>query len=582
MMNKSKVIIAWFLVFFCFLLYTGTATAANNNITDSKTKVLIAFKEMPGPKEKSLVLQHGGTIKHTYSLVPAVAASLPQATIDALSHHPLIACIEPDVKVYALGELSDTWGVNRIGAGIVHEGGNIGTGVNIAVIDSGIDYNHPDLDANYAGGYDFANKDTNPMDDNGHGTHVAGTIGAEANGAGVIGVAPGVKIYALKVLDADGSGYFSDIIAALEWCINHNIDITNNSYGSSSDPGETVKLAFDKAYDAGILNVSAAGNTGNRSGNGDNVSYPARYSSVIAVAATDSNDKRANFSSTGEAVEISAPGVSIKSTSPGGGYAVYSGTSMASPHVAGTAALMIASGITDPATLRSQLRSTADDLGVSGPDPLYGYGLVDAHEAAPPAPKNIPAVNITSPKDGASFVSGTTIQFIGTASDIEDGDLTTGLKWTSSKDGIIGSGGSFSAILSDGTHTINAVVTDSGGKASSYSITINVGSSSSATIDSVLSINYYTEGGKNTDAHLRIIVSLIDNLRNPVANASVKIALYHNGSSYLTAAGITGTDGKISFKANSAPSGTYTTTVTDVEAAGLTWDNITPNNSYVK
>ena len=581
MINKRKIIIAWFLVFFCFLFYTGTATAANN-ITDSKTKVFIAFKEMPGPKEKALVLQHGGTIKHTYSLLPAVAASLPQAAIDALSHHPLIARIEPDVKVYGLGELSDTWGVNRIGAGIVHEGGNIGTGVDIAVIDSGIDYNHPDLDANYAGGYDFVNKDDNPMDDNGHGTHVAGTIGAEVNGAGVIGVAPGVKIYALKVLDADGSGYFSDIIAALEWCIDHNIDITNNSYGSSSDPGETVKLAFDKAYAAGILNVAAAGNAGNPSGKGDNVGYPARYSSVIAVAATDSNDKRANFSSTGETVEISAPGVSIKSTFPGGGYAVYSGTSMASPHVAGTAALMIASGINDPATLRSQLRSTADDLGAIGLDSLYGYGLVDADEAAPPAQKNIPAVKITSPTDGASFASGTTIQFTGTASDIEDGDLATRMEWISSKDGIIGSGGSFSAILSDGTHTINAAVTDSGGKTGSYSITINVGFSSSSSIASVLSINYYTEGGKNADAHLRIIVSLIDNLRNPVANASVRIALYHNGSSYLTVAGITGTDGKISFKANSAPSGTYTTTVTAVEASGLTWDNITPDNYYVK
>ncbi len=343
-------------------------------------KLLIGFKEKPGLPEQALVNGMGGKIKYTYHLVDAMAASLPQQAIDALQKNPNVRYVEPDGLVQALdGELDNSWGVKRIGAGLVHDSLNKGTGVKVAVIDTGMDYNHPDLNSNYWGGYDFVNDDSDPMDDNGHGTHVAGTIAALDDGMGVVGVAPEAHLYALKVLSSSGSGSYSDVIAALQWCVDNGIQVTNNSYGSSVDAGISVKKAFDNAYyNYGIINVSSAGNSGDSSGSGDTVTYPARYDSVIAVAATNQRDQRASWSSTGPGLEISAPGLSIYSTLIGGGYGTKSGTSMASPHVAGTVALMIAAGVSD---VRGQLQSTADDLGATGWDSQYGYGLVDADEA---------------------------------------------------------------------------------------------------------------------------------------------------------------------------------------------------------
>jgi subtilisin len=348
----------------------------------SADKVIITFDKQPGASEETSVREDGGVIKHTFKIVPAIAADVPNQKLAHLKGKNHVVRIEPDVEIMALDtELDNTWGVKKIGAGAVHNAGFFGAGVNVAIIDSGIDKNHPDLNANVVGGYDFVNSDNDPMDDNGHGTHVAGTVAAEDDGLGVVGVAPSAKLYALKVLGANGSGNYSAVIAALEWCIANGIKVTNNSYGSSADPGLTVHNAFDKAYNAGIINIAAAGNSGNKKGTGDNVIYPAKYDSVVAVAATDSKNARATFSSTGSKVELSAPGVSIKSTIPGGKYAIYSGTSMASPHVAGVAALLIANGVTGPENIRTRLQNTADDLGSKGRDSLYGYGLVDADGA---------------------------------------------------------------------------------------------------------------------------------------------------------------------------------------------------------
>ncbi|MCH8338800.1 MAG: S8 family peptidase [Chloroflexi bacterium] len=555
-----------------------------------KVAVFIAFARQPGPAEEALVRRAGGTIKYTYRLVPAIAASLPEAAINGLLANPNVTSVEPDGEVWAIdAELDNTWGVKNIGAGTVHDGGNKGTGVKIAVIDTGIDSTHLDLNANFAGGYDFVNGDTDPADDNGHGTHVAGTVGAEDDNTGVVGVAPEASLYALKVLSASGGGSWSDIIAALQLAVNNGIQVTNNSYGSSLNPGGTVKAAFDNSAAAGILHVAAAGNSGNLKGKGNNVGYPARFDSVIAVAATDSSDNRAKFSSTGATVELAAPGVNINSTKLGGGYVEFNGTSMASPHVAGTAALVIAAGIAD---VRTQLQTTADDLGDAGLDPQYGYGLVDADEAAaptgpPPPPNDAPTVSITSPADDSTVESDATILFEGTASDTEEGDLTASLAWTSDLDGPIGTGGSFSTTLSDGNHTITAEVIDSGGKAGSDSISITVGSPPAEATGVSVSLpsaknGYATEGGKNQDKHLLITVALVDDLGSPVAGASVSIDLNLGGSLLTSGTGTTGTDGTVTFSLKNAPSGCYTTTVTHVAAAGLIWDDGTPENEFCK
>ncbi len=209
---------------------------------------------------------------------------------------------------------------------------------------------------------------------------------------------------------------------------------------------------------------------------------------------------------------------------------------------------------------------------------------IDSDDTPSPPPNEPPTVFITSPADGSTFDSGTTIDFAGTASDTEDGDLTASLVWTSNIDGNIGTGGSISAILSDGTHTITASVTDSGGKSASDSISITVGTPpTEPTTVSVDSITYDTTGGKGGTKHLLIKVALVDDLGNPVAGASVSTKLDNTttGQSW-TGSSTTGTDGTATFKVANAPSGTYTTIVTDVTAEGLTWDGITPENSFTK
>lgn len=372
-------------------------------------RVFIVFKFPPGANEEKIVKGLGGSIRYTYGIVPVIAASIPETAIQGLQNNPNVVAIEAVGQVTATNEVYP-WGITKIGSDIVHnEQYNRGFGVKVAIIDTGIDCTHFDLQDNCAGGYDFVNDDYDPYDDHSHGTHVAGIVAADDNYTGIIGVAPDVQLFALKVLDYAGSGWDYDIVAALDWIATYNdsysddpIRITNNSYSGSDLNNTTVQTAFDTLASKGVLHVSAAGNSGNVPGRGDNVGYPARFASNIAVAATDDRDKRATFSSTGPDVELSAPGVSIQSTIPGGSFAVKSGTSMASPHVAGVAALVMATGTTDPTEVRNRLVATADDLGDVGKDDKYGWGLVDADEAAYSGQVDTPPViAITDPIDGA-------------------------------------------------------------------------------------------------------------------------------------------------------------------------------------
>jgi subtilisin len=573
--------------------------------------VLIGFNRQPGLAQEALVRAAGGRIKHTYHLVPVIAATLPQAAIDALQRNPSVTTIEPDGLFHKVdAELDATWGVKHIGAGTVHDTGNKALNVPVAIIDTGIDYTHPDLGGcviigngcKVAGGFDFVNNDANPMDDDGHGTHVAGTIAALDNGTGVVGVAPEAKLYALKVLDANGSGNFSDIIKALEWVVdNGTIKITNNSYGSSSDPGTLVKAAFDNSYAAGVLHIAAAGNSGNCTGKTDSVGYPARYSSVVAVAATDSSDKRPCWSSTGSTVEVSAPGVSINSTKLGGGDIVYSGTSMASPHVAGVAALVLGTGASlTNVQVRDILTSTAQDLGAAGRDPLYGYGLVNAAAAvATVSSSSTPAVNVVLSTDKTSYTSGTDSAASLTAIITDEtGASISGLASTAFASTVDGNGvsvtftetgthGTYTGVLAlsslgTGTHNVSVNVTDARALAGTGSASFAIQTITNATSVSVSSINYATSGGKNSSKNLNIKLQLNNNVGSGVSGASVSIELSRNGAVLGSATGTTGTSGSVTFVYNNAPSGTYTTLVTDVVAAGLQWDGSTPTNSYTK
>jgi subtilisin family serine protease len=289
------------------------------------------------------------------------------------------------------------WGVDRIDADLAWNTTR-GTGVRVAVLDTGIDRDHEDLVGNLVDGINFTSK--NPRrpadpshwdDDNGHGTHCAGIIGAEDNEIGVVGVAPEVELYAVKVLDRSGSGYVSWIISGLEWAVANDIDVVNLSLSTSSDV-QALHDAVDAATEAGVTVIAAAGNSGDGDPTTNTVQYPARYASTIAIAATDFEDGTPYWSSEGAEVDVAAPGVNVHSTWNDGMYDTKSGTSMASPHVAGVAALLLAmpvqaaydvdlDGAWSPAEIRTALIATADDLGEPGHDMLYGHGLVDAEEA---------------------------------------------------------------------------------------------------------------------------------------------------------------------------------------------------------
>jgi subtilisin family serine protease len=382
-------------------------------LSPERTPVIIRFRDKTNA---SLIQTYGGDIKYIYDIIPAVACSLSPTLISILRKDPTVAYVQQD-SITRISQEQLPWGVNRIDAEVVHHY-NKGTGIKIAVIDTGIDYDHPDLDANIAGGKSFVRYTNDYMDDNGHGTHVAGIIAAEDNEAGVIGVAPEAELYALKALDSEGDGYVSDIVAAIDWSVANDVQIISMSIGSNRND-VSLHEACDNAYNAGVLLVGAAGNDGNMWGSGDNVDYPARYDSVIAVVATEKNDNRAVWgwfraSSTGPAVELAAPGDDIYSTYLGNTYATFSGTSMACPHVSGTAALVFNSpmdpaydldgdSVWDASEVREKLKDTADDLGSVGQYNQFGWGLVDADEAARQPVMHIKSIHMSKATGWLSF-----------------------------------------------------------------------------------------------------------------------------------------------------------------------------------
>jgi subtilisin len=405
---KNKLITILLLVI--MLSSSATAGLASSKNLEN-THVIVGFKDLP---DADLVHAHGGEKKYEYNSIHAIAATMPTQQIEALRRDPRVAYVEEDVIVQATEyDPAYDWGISKIGAQVVHETipmigeppipgePNMGNGIKVAVIDTGINYLHEDLRLNYAGGYDYVNGDTDPMDDNGHGTHCAGIIAAALDQKVVVGVAPQAQLYALKVLNSAGSGYTSDIVKAIEWATNNGIQVISMSLGASVG-STTLQIACDDAFlKHNIVVVAAAGNNG-AARTGTNILYPARYANVIAVGATDPNNVRAYFSNTGPELDLMAPGVSILSDYLNQDSLFMSGTSMATPHVAGTAALILNSneaawqpyGYTngnktwESAEVTSVLIGTADDLGTTGKDNLYGYGIVDADHAAltPPPP----------------------------------------------------------------------------------------------------------------------------------------------------------------------------------------------------
>lgn len=259
-------------------------------------------------------------------------------------------------------------------------GWNIETGSNsvmIAVVDTGVDYQQEDLSGKVVKGYDFVNEDYDPMDDNGHGTHVAGiAAGTSNNGRGIAGVCPQCSILAVKVITADGAGANSWIANGIANAVNLGARVINLSLGGL-DNSSTIRLAIQQAYQAGVVVIAASGNDGSSV-----PLYPAALSEVIAVGATNRYGERASFSSYGSHLELTAPGEAIYSTLPNNRYEAWNGTSMASPHVAGLAGLLLSR---NPSMTNQQVRqvmiASAQDLGTSGHDSYFGYGRINVQAA---------------------------------------------------------------------------------------------------------------------------------------------------------------------------------------------------------
>lgn len=353
----------------------------------AERKIIVFTESVTSPEERASVLaRHGLAVSKDLPVLHGVSAYLSRYALSDLVHDPAIVRIDDDVRVYALASTNRQvlpWGVDRVDAERAWPVGATGKGVTVAVVDTGVSTGHPDIKANLVTGYNALSPWLRPTDDNGHGSHVAGIIGAVNNTVGVVGVAPSVKIMPVKVLDKWGSGYLSDIIAGMDWAVSHGARVINLSLGTDADI-QSFHDAVRRAHDAGVTVVAAAGNSGG------SVSYPAAYDEVIAVSATDQSNVLASFSSRGSQVDIAAPGVGIYSTYKSTGYATLSGTSMAAPHVAGAAALLLTTSplgygdhdnVWSSDEVREKLMSTATDLGTAGTDDLYGAGLLHAYAA---------------------------------------------------------------------------------------------------------------------------------------------------------------------------------------------------------
>jgi len=316
----------------------------------------------------------------------AVSGRFPDQALEALKNNPNVRYIEKNGVMEAHDHTVDEgngdpnqeqvlpWGIDRVDAEVAQHNGETANGAKITIIDTGIDSDHETLVDNIAGGKAWVDCrgggcNTSWDDDNDHGTHVAGTADAVSNNVGVVGVGIEADLYAAKVLDKRGSGSFDDVAAAIEWSADQEHDVANMSLGGGKS--NVVEDAVEYAYGKGVLLVASAGNDGSCT---DCVNYPAAEPEVMAVSATDDTDALASFSSTGQEVELAAPGVDVLSSIPGDNYDQFSGTSMSAPHVTGGGAQLMANGSSNTEA-RDQLKNTAEDIGLG--DNEQGAGLLD-------------------------------------------------------------------------------------------------------------------------------------------------------------------------------------------------------------
>ena len=502
----------------------------------------------------------------------------PAAILNKLKDETGVLYAEQNAYAYALMDPNDPyyspyqWHMTRIG---MEDAWDISTGsssVIVAILDTGVKQSLEDLaQTDFMAGYDFINLDNDPTDDEGHGSHVCGTVAQSTNNnIGVTGVAFNTTIMPVKVLNAQGTGSYDQIADGIYYATDNGADIINMSlggYGTTS----TLENAVNYAWNNGVLVVCAAGN--------DNVSqahYPAAYANAMGVSATNYLDEKADYSNYGSYVDIAAPGGDgndyngdgymdgvLQNTFSGTseGYYFYTGTSMACPHVAGAAALCKA---INPALTNAQiwniLETTAVDLGASGWDQYFGHGLLDAYAACLQAQGgNQPPV-----ADFTFVVNDLTVTFTDQSYD-PDGTIVSWL-WDFGDGNTSTAQNPVHTYASDGTYSVALTVTDDKDATDSVTKDVSVGSVYMYVYDIAMSIK---RAGKNYSA--TAVITIFDTNNDPVADATVFATWSgcHNGS----VSGVTGSDGKVTFQSLKVKcSGPFTITVNNVNHATIPYD----------
>jgi len=303
--------------------------------------------------------------------------------------------IEPDFRLQTDifpndPKISSQWAVDFLNMTSAWDKQTGNQSIKVAVVDTGVDYTHPDLSSQYIPlGYDWVNGDSDPMDDQGHGTHVAGTIAATLNNSiGVAGMA-NISIFAEKIISSANSGTYADAILAIRHAADQGADIISNSWGGDA-PSQLMQDAINYAVQQGSIVVAAAGNS-----NSNLAHYPAALDHVIGVSALDSDGSKASYSNYGNYIDIAAPGTNILSTLMGGGYGYKSGTSMATPHVSGILALLKAAYPNlSSSDLTNKLLYSASDRGMPGIDGVFGWGILNPVACLSSLPRYDVAANL--------------------------------------------------------------------------------------------------------------------------------------------------------------------------------------------
>lgn len=359
-------------------VWFASSTAAVSAETSYENYIVFLSADI----EESQLEAEGLTVIRSFENIHAAAVKATSEQIQELTDKNMITKAEPDQPVQTSAQVTP-WGHETMQIPERQSTVLTGKNIKIAILDTGVDLNHPDL--NITDGVCVLSQCTDSYnDDNGHGTHVAGIIGAKDNDIGIVGVAPDAELYTIKALNSRGRGTTSTFMAGLDWAISKDVDIINLSLTTDvEDLG--IKAMIDKAYQKGILVIAAAGNEGTESGTSETVMYPAKFSNVIAVSAIGKNLTRIPTSSTGMEVELTAPGDYIYSTYPtalkADGYAEMTGTSMAAPFVTGLAALYKEKyPLLTHIEMRQLLQETAKDLGPTGRDRFYGFGLAQLEQ----------------------------------------------------------------------------------------------------------------------------------------------------------------------------------------------------------